>query len=56
MECVILILKNDFIYKNMVCDGDGRKTTKKFPVWLPSHPPIYDMEADCFTVSKNTEN
>ena len=28
----------------------------QFPVWLLSHPPIYDMEADCFSVSKKTEN
>ena len=34
-----------------------RKPRKKFPVWLPSHPPIYEkMEADCFPVSENTEN
>ena len=26
---------------------------KIFPVWLPFHPPIYDMEADCFPVSEN---
>ena len=39
-----------------MCDGDGRKTVKKFPVWLPSQPPLYDMEADCFSVSKNAEN
>ena len=29
---------------------------KKFPVWLPSHSPVYDMVAECFPVSKNTEN
>ena len=32
------------------------KKRKKFPVWLPSHPHFYDMEAYCFPVSKNTEN
>ena len=32
------------------------KTMEKFPVWLPSHPPVYEMEADCFPVSENTEN
>ena len=32
------------------------KPRKKFPVWLPSHPSFYEMEADCFTVSENTEN
>ena len=55
MKCLILFTKDDFIYKNVVCDGDGRKTAKKFHlVALPS--PFYDMEADCFSVSKNTEN
>ena len=48
-----------------VYDGDGRKKNQKtknetkeqiFPVWLPSHPPVYEMEADCFPVSENTEN
>ena len=33
-----------------------RKQRKKFPVWLPSHLPVYEMEADCFPVSENTEN
>ena len=32
------------------------KTKEKFPVWLPSHPPVYEMEADNFPVSQNTEN
>ena len=36
--------------------GLERKTAKKFPVWLLSHPPFYSMEAGCFSVSKNTEN
>ena len=57
---------NDFIYRDdclQGCDGDGRKNTEreretkeKIPIWLPSHPPFYDMEADCFPVSENTEN
>ena len=48
---------NDFIYK-MLYVGDGRKKseTKKFPVWLPSYPRFYDMEADCFPVSEKDEN
>ena len=29
---------------------------KVFPVWLPSHPPVYEMGADCFPVSENTGN
>ena len=29
---------------------------KIFPVWLPSHPTVYEMEADCFPVSENTGN
>ena len=32
------------------------KTRKKSPVWLPSHPPVYEIEADCFPVPENTEN
>ena len=34
----------------------GLKTRNKFPVWLLSYPPFYDMEADCFPVSDNIEN
>ena len=53
---------NDFIYKTgfiyKMCDGDGRKNpeTKKFPVWLLSHPYFYDMKADSFPVPENAEN
>ena len=32
------------------------KQRKKLPVWLPSHPPVYEVEADYFPVSENTEN
>ena len=32
------------------------KNKEKFHVWLPFHPSIYEMEADCFPVSGNTEN
>ena len=32
------------------------KQRKKFPVWLPSHPPVYEVEADYFPVRENTEN
>ena len=32
------------------------KNKEKLPVWLPSNPPVYEMEADCFPVSENTEN
>ena len=28
---------------------------KKSPVWLPSHLPVFKMEADCFPVPENTE-
>ena len=46
-------------------DGNGRKKPKiyterkqrkQFPVWLPSHPHVNEMEADCFPVPENTEN
>ena len=33
-----------------------KETKEKFPVWLPSYPPFYDMDADCFPVSENAEN
>ena len=55
-----------FIYKNVIYDGDGRKTPKykrenkkqwkKFSVWLPSRPHVYEMDADCFLAFENTEN
>ena len=32
-----------------------KQRKKKFPVWLPSHPPVYEVEADCFPASENTE-
>ena len=54
------------VFAKMLYDGDGRtkpeiqnrvkKQRKKFPVWLPSHLRFYEMEADCFLVSVNTEN
>ena len=52
------------LFRKMWYDGDGRKTPKytkdeikeKIPrlVALPS--PVYEVEADCFPVSENTEN
>ena len=36
--------------------GKNEKTKEKIPHWLPSHPPVYKMEADCFLVSEKTEN
>ena len=61
MRCMILFTIYDLFTMN-VYDGDGRKKRKNeteekiFPVWLPSHPPVYEMEADCFPVSENTDN
>ena len=62
---MILFTNNDLFTMN-VYDRDGRKKKPKkrktetkekiFPVWLPSHPPVDEMEADCFLVSENTEN
>ena len=48
----------------MLYDGDGRKipkytkdeTKEKNSVWSASHPPVYEVETDCFPVSENTEN
>ena len=53
-----------FIYNEYYMMGMGEKpqnirkakSRKNFPVWLPSHPPVYEMEADCFPVSENIEN
>ena len=51
------------VYLQKCYYGDGRKTEKQktkqgknFPVWLPSHPSVYEVEADFFPVSENTEN
>ena len=44
-----------FIYKNVIYI-QKTKQRKKFPVWLPSHPSVYEVGADCFPVSENTEN
>ena len=46
----------------MLYDRNGRKTPKynknekrnrgkKFPVWLSSYPPVYEVEADFFLMS-----
>ena len=33
-----------------------KKTRKKFPIWFPSHPPVYiKLEADCFPGRKKPE-
>ena len=50
-----------FIYNELCMMGMGEKprniqktnskTKEKFPVWLPSHSPVYEMEANW-----NTEN
>ena len=53
------IYKNDIWWereKNPEIQKQMRKPRKRFPILLPSHPPVYEMEADCFPVSENTEN
>ena len=51
----------------MLYDGNGRKKTKynktnkrnqgkNSSFGWPPIPPVYEMEADCFSVSKITEN
>ena len=61
---MILFIICDLFTMN-VYDGDGRKTPKyiqsekqrkDFPFGCPPIPPSTKMEADCFPVSKNTEN
>ena len=44
--------KNPEIYKKI----QKRKQRKKFTAFLHSHHPVYEMEADCFPMSENTEN
>ena len=33
----------------------ANKTKEEIPVWLPSHPHFFDMEADSFPLSENNE-
>ena len=56
------IYKIAFIYRSVVWWGWEKipkeerkrlKTKEKIPVWLPSHPHFYDMEAEFFPVSEN---
>ena len=65
MECVIFTIYDLFTMnviwwewqKNPEIQINEKvKPRKKIHVWLPSHPPVYEMEADCFPVSDNTEN
>ena len=52
------ILNIWFIYNEY--DGNGRKnpkyihakSKKKFPVWLPSHPPVYEIGGRLFSGAK----
>ena len=50
------INKTWFYLQNVVCWGWEKPNTKKISAWLTFHPHFYDMEADCFPVSKNAEN
>ena len=58
----ILFTKQDFFTKYCMLEIKEKnpkkrlKIREKFPVWLPSHPHFYDMEADCFPGSENAEN
>ena len=51
-----MIIYNDVMGMGEKNPKEKRKRKKKIPVWLPSHPLFYDIEADCFLVSENTEN
>ena len=42
--------------KNPKDNAKMKENKERIPVWLPYHPPFYDMEADCFPMSENTEN
>ena len=60
---MIFIYKIWFMYNEMM--GMGEKTPKnyiykrnkeKFPVWFPSHPPVYKIGGRLFSGSKETGN
>ena len=38
--------------KTKYTKNEFEKPRKKFLVWLPSHSPVYEMEADCFLFKK----
>ena len=52
---MILFTMNVYDWNGIKSPKNERDETKEkiFPVWLPSHLPIYEMEADCFPVSEN---
>ena len=39
-----------------MCIGDGSKKREKIPLLVTLPSPFSGMEANCFSVSKNTEN
>ena len=60
---MILFTMYGFIYNGY--DGNGRKNPEKyiytknkeiFPVWFPSHPPVYKIGGRLFSGSKETGN
>ena len=56
-EMYDFIYRDDYLFTRMAEKTWKRKgNERKIPVWLPSHPRFYDMEADCFPVSENAEN
>ena len=61
---VIFIYKIWFMYNDMMGMGEKtpknihtrKKTRKKFPIWFPSHRPVYKIGGRLFSGSKETGN
>ena len=61
---MIFIYKIWFMYNDMMGMGEKppkniytrKKTRKKFPIWFPSHPPVYKIGGRMFSGSKETGN
>ena len=53
----MIVFTNYDLFTMNLYDGNGRKTPKyvqtktkeKFPVWLPSHPPVYENGGRLFS-------
>ena len=61
---MIFIYKIWFMYNEVIGMGEKnpkniytrKKTRKNFPIWFPSHPPVYKIGGRLFSGSKETGN
>ena len=61
---MIFIYKIWFMYNEMMGMGEKKnpknciykRNKEKFPVWFPSHPPVYKIGGRLFSGSKETGN